>query len=160
MSEERYTDPALAKRIIEYFKPSGWMLDPCRGAGAFYDHLPGNRNFWGDQKWWCEIREGRDFLDWQTRVDWILTNPPWGMEGYSEIAQHAFELATNVVFLVRLTLAIGTMARHRDFREQGHGLKLIIVLPWEDAGFPSEGFVLSVCHWQRNWFGPTSWKYW
>jgi hypothetical protein len=75
-------------------------------------------------------------------------------------ATSRFELATNVVFLVRLTLAIGTMARHRDFREQGHGLKLIIVLPWEDAGFPSEGFVLSVCHWQRNWFGPTSWKYW
>jgi hypothetical protein len=35
MSEaEYYTDPFLAKRIIEYFQPSGWFLDPCRGGGA------------------------------------------------------------------------------------------------------------------------------
>src|SRR4051812_40043770 len=98
-------------------------------------------------------------LNWKTPVDWIITNPPWETELYRAIAQHAFELATNVVFLVRLTLAIGTMARHRDFRQSGHGLKQIIVVGWEDAGFPSEGFVLSVCHWQRNWFGPTSWKW-
>src|SRR5260370_9597975 len=101
MSEERYADPALAKRIIEYFKPSGWMLDPCRGSGPSYDHLPGNRNFWGDQKWWGDIREGRDFLHWQTRVDSSLTNPPRGMLGYTEIPQHSVEVAHHAVSLLR-----------------------------------------------------------
>src|SRR6266481_8828150 len=106
MPETRYIDPVLAKRIIGYFKLSGLVLDPHQGAGAFYDNFPSPPKC---QRYWCEIREGQDFLNWKTPVDWIITNPPWETELYRAIAQHAFELATNVVFLVRLTLAIGTM---------------------------------------------------
>ena len=28
----------LAKNIIEHFEPTGLILDPCRGEGAFYDN--------------------------------------------------------------------------------------------------------------------------
>ena len=30
----------LAKEIIEHFKPSGVILDPCRGEGVFYSNFP------------------------------------------------------------------------------------------------------------------------
>ena len=29
----------LAKEIIEHFNPTGRILDPCRGTGAFYDNF-------------------------------------------------------------------------------------------------------------------------
>ena len=29
----------LAIEIIDHFSPSGIILDPCRGEGAFYDNL-------------------------------------------------------------------------------------------------------------------------
>jgi hypothetical protein len=64
-------------------------------------------------------------------------------------------------FLVKLTVALGTYARHRAWREAGHGLREIIYLPWADAGFLTEdhvekapeGFVLAVLWWQRGWEG-------
>ena len=37
------------KEIIEHYNPSGRILDPCRGEGAFYD------NFNTDDKDWCEL---------------------------------------------------------------------------------------------------------
>ena len=48
------------------------VLDPCRGDGSFYDQYPDYCT-----KDWCEITDGRDFFDWDKRVDWIITNPPF-----------------------------------------------------------------------------------
>jgi hypothetical protein len=39
----------LAIEIIDHFSPSGIILDPCRGEGAFYD------NFNTETKEWCEL---------------------------------------------------------------------------------------------------------
>jgi hypothetical protein len=147
------TKPELARRLIDHFRPTGRMLDPCRGDGAFYDYLPEPRD-------WCEIRQGRDFRAWNQPIDWILTNPAWSKEPYRAISTHAFEIANNVVFLIRLHNAIGTYARHQDWRDRGHGLREIIILRWEDAGFPPEGFVLGAFHWQRGWKGSTRITYW
>ena len=41
----------LAKNIIEHFEPTGLILDPCRGEGAFYD----NYNWCGKSWWICCI---------------------------------------------------------------------------------------------------------
>jgi hypothetical protein len=146
------TRPAFAKLIVDYFKPSGFCLDPCRGDGAFFDALPEPRD-------WCEIRAGRDFLKFKRKVDWIITNPPWSGRAYGPIARHAFELAENVVFLVRLQNGLSTYARHLDFLKHGHGLKEIVLVDWRDAGFPTEGFALAVLHWQRGYRGGTALNY-
>jgi hypothetical protein len=158
-----YTSPALARRIVEYLNPQGFCVDPCRGRGAFYDALdPENRD-------WCEIREGRDFLTWEfdRPVDWCITNPPFS-DAYVDIAARAFSVAENVAFLVKLPVAIGTYARHRAWREAGHGLREIIYLPWAEAEFLTEdnaqkapeGFVLAVVWWQRGWQGEVRHTYW
>ena len=65
------TPEYLAKEIIEHYNPIGRILDPCRATGAFYD------NFNTDDKDWCELAEEKDFLEYNEKVDWIITNPPW-----------------------------------------------------------------------------------
>jgi hypothetical protein len=106
---------------------------------------------------WCESDLGRDFLDYSEPCDWLVTNPPWST--YRQIAAHAFRLASNVVFLVRLHNALGTAARHRDYLEAGHGLKQIIVVDWAQAGLQREGFTLALFHWERGYRGGCHWRY-
>ena len=43
------TKPETAKLIIDYFKPTGTILEPCKGDGAFYNQFEGDKD-------WCEIR--------------------------------------------------------------------------------------------------------
>src|SRR6266550_4355561 len=111
-----YTNSDFAKRIINYFNPKGFCFDPCRGAftdesgkngGSFYDHLP-------QPKDWADIQLGRDCVDYPGPVDWIITNPPWSGKAYRKVARHSFSISMNVVFLIRLDLAIGTYARLND----------------------------------------------
>ena len=66
------TKPETAKFIIDYFKPTGKILEPCRGTGSFYDQFEGDKD-------WCEIKKGKDFLDYNKKVDWIITNPPFSI---------------------------------------------------------------------------------
>jgi hypothetical protein len=147
------TCSSLARQIVEYFQPRGLCLDPCRGPGrAFYDALPKPRD-------WCEIREGRDFLRYKRKVDWIITNPPWSGRAYRPFSRHAFAVAENVVFLVRLQNGLSTYARHIDYLKNKHRLKEIVLIDWEDAGFPIEGFALAVFHWQRGYRGDMAWSY-
>ena len=46
------------------------VLEPCKGEGAFLQYLPENSD-------WCEIAEGRNYYDYNEKVDWIVTNPPY-----------------------------------------------------------------------------------
>ena len=55
-----YTPREIARQMIAFYTGDlvrEFVLDPCRGDGAFYDQYP---NYC--QKEWCEITEGRDFL--------------------------------------------------------------------------------------------------
>jgi hypothetical protein len=90
-----YTDAEVAQRLIDHFRPTGGILDPCRANGAFYDNFP-------EPRYWCEARDGRDFLACNEPFDRIMTNPAWSKKLYRAISQHAFEIAENVVFLARL----------------------------------------------------------
>jgi hypothetical protein len=151
----------FAKRIVAHFPIQGLALDPCRGSNhAFYDALP-------DPKDWCEIHEGRDFLDWKKPVAWGVTNPPWSAEAYRPIARHAFKICDNVVFLLRWHTATSTYARHRDWLEFGHVWRETLFLPWKDAAFhdehgneKTEGFILAAFWWQRGWTGGMQSTYW
>jgi hypothetical protein len=62
------TEAEVARRLIDHFGPTGRILDPSRGYGAFYDNLP-------ETRYWCETRDGRDFLACNEPFDWIMTNP-------------------------------------------------------------------------------------
>ena len=153
-----YTAGALPARIVAHLPigPADFCVDPCRGRGAFYKVLPEGRRDW------CELKEGRNFLTYEfgRHINWMVTNPPFS-DAYLDIAARSFTISDNVVFLVKLAVAIGTYARHRAWRCAGHNLREIIYIRWEDAGFLTEdgteklaeGFVLAALWWQRHWTG-------
>lgn len=133
------TPPHLAKLIVDEFKPTGRILEPCAASGNFLKLMPGAD--------WCEIRQGRDFLAYQGKVDWIVTNPPWSQ--IRVFLNHAFRVADDIVFLMTVNHA-WTRARVRDASEAGFAIKtlLLVDMPIE---FPQSGFQLGAVHYSRGW---------
>ncbi|NJL19363.1 MAG: hypothetical protein HC901_03615 [Bdellovibrionaceae bacterium] len=104
-------------------------------------HLPGAE--------WCEIKEGRDFFEWEEPVDWIITNPPWSQ--VRAFLGHAMEVADHIVFLMTVNHA-WTKARVRDVRTRGFGMREIALLDMPPE-FPQSGFQLGAMYYQRGWKG-------
>jgi len=138
------TPPDLAKKIVSYFSPRGKILEPCRGKGNFFRFLPCAE--------WCEISKGRDFMQYNNHVNWIVTNPPWSK--ITDFLKHSLDVSDNVVFLLTLN-HLWTEARIRAIKERGCGIKTIICLKWppKSSGFPRSGFQLGVVHIKKGWKG-------
>jgi hypothetical protein len=132
----------MAGRVVHHFQPKGSILEPCCGEGNFLRFLPGAD--------WCEISRGRDFLQWQGEVDWIITNPPWSQ--VRVFLNHAMKYADNIVFLMTVN-HIWTAARLRDLRKNNFAIKEICLLE-HPVTFPISGFQLGAIHVARNWQGP------
>jgi len=140
------TPDKLAYEIIQNFLPTsvlltGKMLEPCCGNGAFLKYMTGAD--------WCEINKDRDFFDYDKKVDWIITNPPWSK--IRPFLQHSMEVADNIVFLVTVN-HLWTKARIRDIKEAGFGIKEIMLVDMPKE-FPQSGFQLGAIHLQRDWKG-------
>ena len=143
----------LAKRVIDSLPIEGKVLDPCRGLGAFYNQLPGDKD-------WCELSEGKDFFEYTDKVDWIVTNPPWSI--YRKFTQHAYSIADNVCFLVTIQHDLALKARLRDMQEAGFGIREVYTIdtPKENPGdkpWPQMGFQLGWVWKQRGYTGNIKW---
>lgn len=132
----------VAQDMVSHFSPSGVILEPAKGDGVFTNLLPSAK--------WCEIREGRDFFDWNQRVDWIISNPPFSL--MRKFILHSFEVADNIVYLVpvwKIYLAYGTVRAAqayggvREIRWYGTGTRL---------DFPM-GNGIGAVYWQRGYRG-------
>lgn len=140
----------VAKRIVEYFKPTGRILEPCKGSGNFLSCLP-------ERTMWCELKEGRDFFDFMDHVDWIITNPPWSK--MRKFLKHSMEIADNVCFLMTIN-HVWTKARLRDMRDFGFGIREIIMIDTPST-FQKFGFQVGVVHFKRGHYGDiklTDWR--
>ena len=144
-SDVVFTPRTLAKAVIDHHPISGQVLDPCRGDGAFYDQFPDH-----SESLWCEINEGRDFLQWQMPVDWIVGNPPWSSR-FRDFLVHSMEISNNVLFLASLT-HFTTKARIADIGRHGFSVRSILLVPavpeWRHSGFQ-----LAAVRLQKNWAG-------
>ena len=141
----------LAKNIIEHFEPTGLILDPCRGEGAFYD------NYNTDNKDWCELGEGKDFLEYNKKVDWIITNPPWSKMRI--FLEHGMKIADNIVYLTTIN-HYTTKRRIRDMKEMGFGIKeFYCVNTPTSKTWQGSGFQLGAIHTMRDWNGPITMSY-
>lgn len=69
-----FTPDWLAKQICGMFDIKGKVLEPCKGEGSFLKYLPTNTD-------WCEIADGKNYYDYNEKVDWIVTNPPLKLKG-------------------------------------------------------------------------------
>jgi len=141
-NDDIQTPRALAAALVTALAPQGSILEPCSGDGAFLQVLPSDAR-------WCEIKRGRDFLTWQGRVDWIITNPPWSQ--IRSFLQKSFVVADHVAFLMTVNHA-WTRARLRDAREAGFGLRKIILVD-TPRSFPPSGFQLGMVVYARNYGG-------
>lgn len=133
----------VAIKIIEHFNPTGITLEPCRGSGSFYNNIKGKKD-------WCEIDECKDFFDYNKKVNWIITNPPYSI--YDKFLLKAFEVADNVVFLVPLAKAFKSQKIDKEIEKYG-GLKEIVMLGGGGKiGFPF-GFPCGCLYYKRGYKG-------
>lgn len=136
------TPDEIAADIVRYFKPSGRILDPCRGAGAFWKAMPGAD--------WCEISEGRDFFEWQKPVDWIVSNPPYSI--LDEWMEHSYAVATNIVYLLPLPKLFNSARRLQTICELGGMREVLVVTVGRKLGFPW-GYACGAVHFETGYKG-------
>ena len=154
-NDEVQTPINLAVGIMNHFKPTGKILEPCRGDGNFIEayetyNLIIQLENKEEIKWgYCEINENKDFFDWTEKVDWIITNPPWSQ--IRKFLQHSMKVSDNIVFLVTIN-HLWTKARLRDIEESGFGIKEIMKVDTPKE-FPQMGFQLGIIHLQKNYKG-------
>ena len=139
-----FTPEWLAKQICEMFPIKGKVLEPCKGEGAFLNYLPKDSD-------WCEITEGRNFYDYNKKVDWIVTNPPYS--DYNRFLKHSFSLAENIVLLVPVAKMFKSMGTLYNIMQYG-GIVEIHTLPASRAGFPF-GFPCAVYYLKKGYSGTT-----
>lgn len=137
------TNTDTAMWIVNYFNPSGICLDPCAGDNAFYNAMP-------EPKIRLEISEGLDFFDFNDKVDWVISNPPFSI--YDNFLLHSFKIAENVVWFVPLNKAFKSQKIDKAIQEYG-GLKEIVMMGGGGKhGFPF-GFPVGCLHYQKNYNG-------
>ena len=137
------TNPDTAKWIINYFNPTGKILEPCRGSGSFYENMP-------EDKDWCEITEGKDFFEYDQKVDWIITNPPFSI--FDDFLIKAFEVADNVVFFCPLNKVFKGKKLDKKISEYGDIKEILHMGGGGQHGFPF-GFSTGCIHYQRGYKG-------
>lgn len=141
-NDDVFTPEPIAEKIVKMFQPTGRILEPCKGKGAFMKYLPNGTE-------WCEITEGRDFFDYKEKVDWLVTNPPYSI--FNKFLEHSFEIADNVVFLTPVAKVLKSWGTIMKIKQYG-GIKKIWFVPANRCGFPF-GFPCGAFHFQRNYKG-------
>jgi len=152
------TPPELAERIVAALNPSGLMLDPCCGEGAFLNAM---QSYSTEPVDWYEITKGRDFLEGdlpEKSYDWIITGPPFSSPTFPLMLERCFQMATNVAFLTTLTTVV-TRARINTMLKYGFGLRTIITMNLPKT-WPSSGFMTALVHYESEYAGPTQMIYW
>lgn len=142
-SDTVMTPPHIAKLVVEHFKPSGSILEPAKGTGNFLALMPGAD--------WCEITDGKDFFEYDKKVDWILTNPPYSI--YDKFLEKCFEVADNVVLLVPVQKAFKSMKNQRLVDSYG-GLKEVFIIGGGGTCGFAFGFLTGCLYYQRGYKGP------
>lgn len=132
----------FVKEIVEHFNPTGRILEPCKGDGNFLKFLPDNTD-------WCEILEGRDFFEYNKKVDWIITNPPFSK--MRNFIKKSMEVSDNIVFLTTIN-HLWLKARLRDINECNFGIKEIMIFNTPKS-FPQSGFQVGCFYLKRGYKG-------
>lgn len=151
-SDVFYTPRSLTKQVIEYFNPTGLLLEPYAGEGAFLDYMNGSD--------YCEISEGKDYFEYNKQVDWEITNPPFSL--IRQGLTHSTTLGhKNIVWVAPISNVLGLKARMNILRNNGYAIKEVIMIERPET-FPQSGFQIAVIHIAKGYNGDMklSWKDW
>ena len=144
-----YTPAWCAEDMVTHFAPSGVVLDPCKGKGAFLDLLP-------EGSPWCEITEGSDFFEWTQPVDWVVGNPPYSMT--REWFRHSYAVADHLLYLVPLRNVFSGYGFVREIHEWGGIREIRVYGTGGRLGFPM-GNAVGAMHIQRGWQADTRFSF-
>jgi len=82
------TPPELGRDLMDYLAPhltpTDVLYEPFAGEGAFLNAFPAE-----NPKHWTEITKGRNFLDFAETYDWVITNPPFRVDGFGDKRNNA-----------------------------------------------------------------------
>ena len=148
LHDEVMTPLWVCRDIKQFFNPNGTILEPCKGIGNFLTVFPNAE--------WCEIKEGRDFLNWKGHVDWIITNPPFSK--YKEFLEHAITVSDNVVFLAILAKPFYSEGLLEKVFDWGGIVHIRIYGGGSKLDFPI-GYVVGAIHFKRGWKGATTFSW-
>ena len=92
-NDKIYTPPKVVDMMIDFcdYQPGQLVLEPARGKGAIYDKL-------SEPKDYCEIEDGKDFFDYDKKVDIVLTNPPYSL--IDKFLAHTYTLCDKFCFII------------------------------------------------------------
>ena len=115
-----YTPKPVAMKMISMcnITPDMTVLDCSRGAGVFYDNLPPCK------KDWCEITDGKDFFEYNKRVDLIISNPPFSL--WNKWLEKTMQLTDKFCFI--MSSINFTDTRMKNIIENGFGITQIHLL--------------------------------
>jgi len=139
-----YTPDWVARDMADFFKPTGRILEPCKGAGVFMKYLP-------PESEWCEITEGRDFFAWNESVDWCFGNPPY--RKMVSWVRHAMSFSDNVCYLMPLDKPFISMSFISALEKWGKILHMRAYGTGTSLGFPI-GFAVGAIHYKKHYHGP------
>jgi hypothetical protein len=139
-----YTPDWVARDMVDFFKPSGRILEPSAGDGAILKYLPGAD--------WCEIEQGRDFFACQERYDWIVGNPPFRM--FYEFMLHSFKVAENTVYLLPADKPFNVFSTVKMIYKHGGIVHARFYNDGRAIGVPEIHRPATAFHFQRNYTGP------
>jgi hypothetical protein len=128
--------------MVSFFKPSGQILEPCKGDGVFLKYMPTAE--------YCEIAEGKDFFAWTKQVNWVVGNPPYS--AFGKWILHAMAISENVVYLVPCAKPFYSEKLFREMQSWGKIKHMRVYGSGSKLGFPI-GFVIGAIHFQKGWFG-------
>jgi len=137
-----YTPDWVARDMVEFFKPSGKILEPCAGDGAFLKYLPGAD--------WREIEKGRDFFAQTEYYDWIIGNPPYSV--FSKWLGHSMEIANNICYLIPLTRLFNSGFFIKRILEWGRICHMRYYADGGELGW-NIGFAIGAVHFQKGYNG-------
>ena len=148
-SDSIATPDWCAKDIVEWYQPSGEVLDPCSGNGVFLKYLP-------QGSYSCEIEQGSNFFDWQKKVDWVVGNPPYSI--FIDWLEHSYKIANNIVYLIPSHKLFNPLSCLRMLRDFG----MIKHIRAYDVGRKiewSRSRQIFAVHIQKGYYGDTSWSF-
>ena len=138
-----YTRESIAVKIIKWLQPTGKCLDPCLGDGVFYKNLPSGSD-------WCEIKKGKDFFDYDKKVDWIIGNPPYSI--FLDWLEHSFNISKNVAYILPTNKVFQRKIIMNMIKQYG-GIKGILIYgSGNSIGFPF-GFSTGTFHFKKDYSG-------
>ena len=109
---------------------------------SIYEILPPNKDR-------CEIDKGRDFYEYNNKVDRIITNPPYS--DYDNFVNHCMECADNIALLIPLAKPFSSLQRIKKMLDYGNIHSLFIFnYGASKAGFPF-WFPLSIYYFKRGY---------